>query len=249
MRAAAPTMKRLTLELGGNCPFIVLDDADIKLAAKAAARRSFSNTGQICIAVNRIVVMERVAEAFIEALLAAVADIRVGDGTDPAVTMGPATTDAVRVKTRQHIDDAVKRGARKLTGAALPSELADSKGFFMPPVVLDRVPESALIAREETFGPAVGVIRVSSESNALRIANDSEYGLAAYVYTSDEQRGQRFARELHYGGVGVNVNDVTELDAPFGGWKMSGVGRDLGPEGLLAMTEAQHIRSQLQFGS
>ena len=248
MRDAAATMKRLTLELGGNCPLVVLDDADIRLAAAAATRRSFSNTGQICIAVNRIIVQGGVADEFAAAMVDAVNQIRVGDGMHPDVTMGPATTDAVRVKARSHIDDALSRGAQVLPTAQLDEEIANSSGFFMAPAVLDHVPEAALIAREETFGPAVGILRVDSDAEALRIANDSIYGLAAYVYTSDEQRGQRFARELEYGGVGVNVNDVTELDAPFGGWKMSGFGRDLGPEGLIAMTEMQHIRSQRRPG-
>lgn len=248
MRDSATMMKRLTLELGGNCPFVVLDDANVQVAAAAAARRSFSNAGQICIAVNRIIVQERIADEFADALVEAVKRIRVGDGLHPDVTMGPTTTDAVRVKVRQHIDDAIARGAQRLDTGELDESIALSQGFFMAPTVLDHVPEDAAIAREETFGPAVGILRVDSDEEALRIANDSEYGLAAYLYTTDDQRGQRFARDLQYGGVGVNVNDVTELDAPFGGWKRSGFGRDLGPEGLFGMTELQHIRTERRLG-
>jgi succinate-semialdehyde dehydrogenase/glutarate-semialdehyde dehydrogenase len=245
MQAAAPTMKRLTLELGGNCPLVVLDDADIRAAAAAAARRSFSNAGQICIAVNRIVVMKSVADEFVGELAAIVDALHVGDPIEPDVVMGPTTTAAVLEKTQQHVADAIRRGARVVAGASTQTLAVDPIGHFMRPVVLDEVPVTASIAREETFGPAVAVLRVDSEQDALRLANDSMYGLAAYVYTGDSERGQTFARGLEYGGIGINVNDVTELDAPFGGWKMSGFGRDLGPEALLGMTEPQHIRTRL----
>lgn len=243
MRSAAPTLKRLTLELGGNCPFIVLADADLEAAATAAARRSFSNAGQICIAVNRIIVDASIADEFVERLAQRAARMVVGDGVREGVEMGPTTTSAVIEKTREHVNDAVAAGARLVVGAERLDPEGTGRGNFLSPAVLDRVPLSARMAREETFGPAVAVMHVQSTAEAVALANDSDYGLAAYLFTGDVEQGESLARELQFGGVGVNINDITELDAPFGGWKMSGFGRDLGVEGLLGMTQPQHVRT------
>jgi len=243
MRSAADTMKRVTLELGGHSPFIVLDDADIATAAAAAARRSFSNAGQICIAVNRILVAESVADEFTEAVTAEARAIRLGHGIDPAVTGGPVTTPAVIAKAQAHIEQALSAGAELRSGgrrAEVGSELRPE--LFFEPTVLDRVPADALVMREETFGPVVAVHRFEAGADVAELANRGDYGLAAYVYGGDLDNAWGIAERLHAGGVGVNVNDVSELQAPFGGWKMSGFGRELGPEGMQGMMQQRHIR-------
>ncbi|KKI16579.1 MULTISPECIES: aldehyde dehydrogenase family protein [unclassified Leucobacter] len=243
MRSAAATMKRVTLELGGHSPFIVLDDADVAEAAAAAARRSFSNAGQICIAVNRILVADRIADEFTDAVVSEARAIRLGHGIAPGVTGGPTTTDAVVSKARSHIDEAIAGGAELRSGgrtAAVDAGLDPAR--FFEPTVLDRVPVDALVMREETFGPVVAVHRFGEQERVADIANRGDYGLAAYVFGDDLDRAWRVAEQLHAGGVGVNVNDVSELQAPFGGWKMSGFGRELGVEGLHGMMQQRHIR-------
>ncbi|WP_349867315.1 aldehyde dehydrogenase family protein [Leifsonia sp. WHRI 6310E] len=242
MRTAADTMKRLSLELGGQSPFIVLDDADVEEAAAAAARRSFSNTGQICIAVNRVIVADSLADDFVAALAEEASRIRLGHGTDDDVTCGPATTAGVIRTARAHIDDALARGATLVAGGstAAVDDLPD--GLFFQPTVLDHVPTTALSMNEETFGPVVAVHRFAPYESATALANATPFGLAAYVYGRDLDRAWAVAEGLHAGGVGVNVNDVTELQAPFGGWKMSGFGRELGPEGLTGFSQQRHIR-------
>ncbi|RGE21606.1 aldehyde dehydrogenase family protein [Leucobacter sp. wl10] len=243
MRSAASTLKRVTLELGGHSPFVVLDDADVAEAAAAAARRSFSNAGQICIAVNRILVDERVADDFVEAVAAEARAIRLGHGFDPGVTGGPVTTAAVIEKSRRHIDEALASGARLRAGgggAEVDARLDPS--LFFEPTVLDGVPADALVMREETFGPLVAVHRFGAGDDVAELANRGDYGLAAYVFGGDLDRAWGIAERLHVGGVGVNVNDVSELQAPFGGWKMSGFGRELGPEGLQGMMQQRHVR-------
>lgn len=243
MRSAAATMKRVTLELGGHSPFIVLDDADIAEAAAAAARRSFSNAGQICIAVNRILVDERIADAFTEAVVEEARAIRLGHGVVPGITGGPVTTAAVIEKSRRHIDQAVSAGARLRTGGRTAEvEAGLDAAMFFEPSVLDEVPVEALVMHEETFGPLVAVHRFGAGDDVAEIANRGDYGLAAYVFGDDLDRAWGVAERLQAGGVGVNVNDVSELQAPFGGWKMSGFGRELGEEGLHGMMQQRHIR-------
>lgn len=247
MRTAADTMKRVSLELGGQCPFVVLDDADIAEAAAAAARRSFSNTGQICIAVNRVLVAEAVADDFVAALGAEAERIRLGHGTDAGVTCGPATTQGVLDTSAAHVADALGLGATLVTGGSRATGDGLDHGAFWQPTVLDRVPTAARAMTEETFGPVVAVHRYGSGEDVAALANSTPYGLAAYVYGRDLDRAWGVAEHLHAGGVGVNVNDVTELQAPFGGWKMSGFGRELGVEGLQGFSQQRHIRLRRQF--
>jgi acyl-CoA reductase-like NAD-dependent aldehyde dehydrogenase len=246
MRAAAGNLKRLSLELGGQCPFIVLDDADPVEAAAAAARRSFSNMGQICIAVNRIIVSKGIHERFVEALVAETAKIRLGHGVDPGVLYGPVLNESVRTRVKRHIDDAVHRGGKLLTGGTMPRGDAYDKGFFFQPAIVDEVPDGALATTEETFGPLAAVRPVADDREAIRLANALPFGLAAYVFSGDLERGWGVAEQIEAGAVGVNVNDTSELQAPFGGWKMSGVGRELGPEGLQAFLEKKHIKLRLR---
>ncbi|WP_246731833.1 aldehyde dehydrogenase [Methylocapsa sp. S129] len=246
MRAGADNMKRLTLELGGQCPFVVLDDADVVEAAAAAARRSFSNMGQICIAVNRILVADRVHDSFVEALVAETRRIKLGHGVEPGVQYGPVLHEGVRSRAVRHADDAVRRGGKLLVGGAAPRSSAYDKGFFFEPTLIDDAPDAALVMTEESYGPIAGIRRVCDDAEALAVANALPFGLAAYVYSRDLERAWSFAERLETGAVGVNINDTTELQAPFGGWKLSGVGRELGPEGLMAFRESKHIKIRMR---
>jgi acyl-CoA reductase-like NAD-dependent aldehyde dehydrogenase len=249
MRAGADTMKRLTLELGGQCPFVVLDDADVAEAASAAARRAFSNMGQICISVNRILVADAVHDRFVEALLAQTRAIRLGHGVEPGVLYGPVLHEGVRQRMRDHVADALRLGGRLLAGGAAPEGAAYERGCFFAPTLIDAAPDAALVMTQESYGPIAAIRRVRDDEEALAVANALPFGLAAYVYSRDLERAWRFAERLETGAVGVNVNDTTELQAPFGGWKLSGVGRELGPEGLLAYRETKHIRIRLRDGA
>ena len=246
MRAAADTMKRLSLELGGQCPFVVLDDADAAEAASAAARRSFSNMGQICIAVNRILVADALHERFVEALAAETRRIRLGHGVDPGIVYGPVLHEGVRARTRAHIGDALRRGGRLIVGGAPPVGSAYERGFFFDPTLIDGADDAALVMTQESYGPIAAVRRVRDDAEALAVANALPFGLSAYVYSRDLERAWAFAERLESGAVGINVNDTTELQAAFGGWKLSGLGRELGPEGLMAFREPKHIRMRLR---
>ena len=246
MRAASGNLKRLSLELGGHCPFVVLDDADPAEAAAAAARRSFSNMGQICIAVNRIIVSRGIHDSFVDALVAETRKIRLGHGVEPGVLYGPVLNEAVRTRVARHLDDAVARGGKLLTGGTIPTGELYDKGFFYEPAIVDQVPEGALATTEETFGPLAAVQVVDGDDEAVRIANALPFGLAAYVFSGNLERGWSIAERIEAGAVGVNVNDTSELQAPFGGWKMSGIGRELGPEGLHGFLEKKHIKLRLR---
>lgn len=246
MRDAAPTLKRLSLELGGHSPFVVLDDADIDAAAIAAHRRSFSNMGQICIAVNRVIVMDAVYDRFVEAMTALTAATELGHGVQPGVLYGPCTTDKVRRNVQSQLDDALARGARLLTGGEAPRGGEFDRGFFYRPTLIDNVAPESVVLHQETFGPMTAIQRAATEAEALALANATPFGLAAYVYAGDVGRGWAFAEGMEAGQIGVNVNDTTELQAPFGGWKMSGIGRELGPEGLMTFREVKHIKLRLR---
>jgi acyl-CoA reductase-like NAD-dependent aldehyde dehydrogenase len=246
MRAAAQDLKRVSLELGGHTPFVVLGGADVEEAARAAARRSFSNMGQICIAVNRILVDEDVHAGFVEALRESVAAMRVGHGVEPGVEYGPVLGEAVRVRAGAHVDDARRRGGRLVIGGG-PLRGADyDRGTFFAPTVIDDVPLEARVMREETFGPVAAVHAARGDRALLAATNASPYGLAAYVYADDLERAWAFAERVEAGAVGVNVNDTTELQAPFGGWKLSGLGRELGPEGLQTYLQPRHLRMRVR---
>lgn len=250
MRSAAATMKRLSLELGGHTPFVVLDDADVAVAAAAAARRSFSNAGQICIAVNRILVADSIADDFVDAVAAEAKGITIGHGVDAGITGGPTTTKRVIDVAEAHIADAVARGARVVSGGRRLTGGAFNRGTFFEPTVLDGVQLGARAMVEETFGPVVAVHRYVAGADVNQIAalaNGTQAGLAAYVYGGDLDRAWAVAERIEAGGVAVNVNDITELQAPFGGWKMSGFGRELGPEGLHGFMQQRHIRLHRRY--
>jgi acyl-CoA reductase-like NAD-dependent aldehyde dehydrogenase len=246
MQAASHGLKRLSLELGGQTPFIVLDDADVEEAVAACARRSFSNMGQICIAVNRVLVADRVADDFVDALAAEADGLEVGHGVEVGVRYGPMLNAAVRTRAEAHVRDALTRGAALRAGGQAPQGRDYERGFFYRPTVIDHVPFEARMMTEETFGPAVGVHRLAGDAALLEAANQLPYGLAAFVYSSDLERAWAFAERVEAGAIGINVNDVTELQAPFGGWKLSGSGRELGPEGLMTYMASRHLRMRVR---
>lgn len=242
MAHAAAHIKRVSLELGGQSPFIVCPDADLEAAAAAAAQRAFSNMGQICISVNRIYVAEEVAEPFTEALVRRAERLKIGDGLKPDVDLGPMFSQEQREKTQGHVADALEKGAELLFGGSEPEGDAYLKGYFFRPTVLGEADHRMRVMREETFGPVAPIMKFKTLEEAVSLANDSEYGLAAYVFTNDLKTALLAAEGLEAGGIGVNVNNVVDLQAPFGGWKESGLGRELGHHGLDAYLETKHIR-------
>jgi len=240
MEAAARHLKRVSLELGGHAPMIVFDDADIDAAAGACVRRAFGNMGQVCISVNRVYVDDAIAEDFTEKVIRRTLDLRIGDPLDPEVDLGPVVSERQRRKTREHIEDALRKGARILCGGREPEGF--TRGYYFLPTVLTDVDHTMRIMREETFGPVAPIMRFSGEEEAVRLANDTEYGLAAYVYTNSLRRAVRTAERIEAGSVGVNIGSVIDLQAPFGGWKQSGIGRELSHRGLEEYMEIKHIR-------
>ncbi|WP_240454622.1 NAD-dependent succinate-semialdehyde dehydrogenase [Caulobacter sp. 17J65-9] len=222
------TVKRVSLELGGNAPFIVLDDADLDAAVEGAIASKFRNTGQTCVCANRFLVHASVYDDFAERLAARAASLRIGDGLEGPTEQGPLINAAALAKAQAHVADALGLGARLMTGG----EVLPAPGAFFTPAVLRDVPARALLNREETFAPVAGLIRVADEAEAVRVANDTRAGLAAYVYTRDASRCWRMAEGLRYGMVGLNTGLVSTEVAPFGGVKESGLGREGSRYGL-----------------
>jgi len=233
----APTIKKTSMELGGNAPFLVFDDADLDQAVIGAMASKFRNTGQTCVCANRILVQDGVYDAFAERLVEAVEELQVGDGMEPGVTQGPLINAAAVAKVEEHIADATAKGARVLTGG---SRHERGGNFFMP-TVLAEVPLSAQVLTEETFGPVAPLIRFGSEAEGVRIANDTEFGLAAYFYARDVGRIFRVADALEAGIIGVNEGLVSTAEAPFGGVKQSGLGREGSKYGIEDYLEVKYI--------
>jgi acyl-CoA reductase-like NAD-dependent aldehyde dehydrogenase len=184
----------------------------------------------------------------LEALAEQAKAIKLGHGVEPGVLYGPVLHEGVRARTRAHLVDALRHGGRLAAGGSQPRGEAYDKGFFFSPTVIDGADDSAMVMTQESYGPIAAVRRVRDDDEALALANSLPYGLAAYVYSNDLERAWAFAEKLESGAVGVNVNDTTELQAPFGGWKLSGLGRELGPEGLMAFRETKHIKLRLRGG-
>ncbi len=241
---AARQLKAVTLELGGSAPFVVCDDADLDIAVPEALRRAYSHTGQICISVNRIFVQRGVYEEFVARFTDAASRLRVtADGlAEPDADMGPMINQAGLETVRQHVADAVERGAQIATGGKAPDGPQFARGYFYLPTVLTGVEREMRVMREETFGPVAPIARFDTLAEGIAMANDTPYGLAAYVYTNDLDRAFYAARHLRAGGVGINVNDITDIRGPFGGMKQSGVGRELGQPGMDSYLEVKHVR-------
>lgn len=232
---AAPTLKRLSLELGGNAPFIVFDDADLDAAVDGAMLGKFRNAGQTCVCVNRFLVQDGIYGRFVEKMRERVEQLVVGDGTDPTTTTGPLINERALVKVDDHVADAVRRGGRVVAGGERMN------GRFYRPTLIADVPADALISRDETFGPLAGVIRFHDEDEAIRLANATEFGLAAYAYTRDIGRAMRVAGALEYGMVGLNEAAISTEVAPFGGIKASGMGREGSRHGIEDYLELKYV--------
>jgi succinate-semialdehyde dehydrogenase / glutarate-semialdehyde dehydrogenase len=222
MAQCAGTLKKVSLELGGNAPFIVFDDADLERAVEGALIAKYRNAGQTCVCVNRFLVQDGIYEAFVARLAERVREFKVGDGFESGVTQGPLINERAVAKVEDHVQDALGKGARLLCGG---ERHALGNGFFQPTVLADLSLEMK-VAREETFGPLAAVFRFSSEAEAVQLANDTEYGLAAYCYTRDLGRAWRMSEALEYGMVGINEGLISTEVAPFGGVKASGLGRE-----------------------
>jgi succinate-semialdehyde dehydrogenase/glutarate-semialdehyde dehydrogenase len=225
---AAPGVLRTSMELGGNAPFVIFEDADLDQAVKGALAAKFRNIGQACTAANRFIVHSSVADEFARRVTAAVNGFVIGRGTESGVTIGPLVDDKAVAKAEALVQDAVARGAELATGGSR----IDGAGSFFEPTVLTGVTAGSDILREEIFGPVLAIATFDTEDEAVALANDTEYGLVSYVYTESLSRGQRMIERLETGMMGLNVGVVSNAAAPFGGWKMSGLGREGGAEGI-----------------
>jgi len=237
MQQCAPTLKKLSLELGGNAPFIVFDDADLDAAVEGAMISKYRNAGQTCVCANRIYVQDSVYDAFADKLAAAVARLKVGNGAEEGVTTGPLIDAAAVAKVQRHLQDALDKGASLLAGGR-PHALG---GTFFEPTLLGDVTAEMAVAREETFGPLAPLFRFSDEAEVIRQANDTEFGLAAYFYARDLGRVFRVAEALEYGMVGINTGVISTEVAPFGGMKASGLGREGSRYGLDEYVEIKYL--------
>ncbi len=238
---AADQLLRVSMELGGNAPFLVFEDADLDAAVDGAMLAKMRNIGEACTSANRFLVHESVAQEFSSRLAGRMGALKVGDGTEPGVDVGPLITAKARAGVHDLVDDAVSGGARALVGGTVP----EGPGHFYPPTVLVDVPASARVFREEIFGPVAPIATFGDEAEVIARANDTEYGLVAYVFTRDHARVLRVSEALEFGMVGVNTGIVSNPAAPFGGVKHSGFGREGGFEGIEEYLETKYVGSAL----
>lgn len=239
MEQCAPTVKKVALELGGHAPFIVFEDADIDAAVEGAIVSKYRNAGQTCVCTNRFYAHAAVYDEFVSKLAAKAAQIKVGNGFDADVNQGPLIDDQAVAKVKQHIADAKAKGATVLTGGQVIAGLGANR--FIAPTVLGNATPSMLIAREETFGPVAAVFKFHDEAEVVRLANDTEFGLASYFYSRDIGRVWRVAEQLEYGMVGINTGLISNEVAPFGGVKQSGLGREGSVYGIDEYLEMKYL--------
>jgi succinate-semialdehyde dehydrogenase/glutarate-semialdehyde dehydrogenase len=237
MMQCAATVKKTSMELGGNAPFIVFDDADLDAAVEGAIASKYRNTGQTCVCANRLLVQDGVYDAFAGKLAKAVAGLKVGNGLEPGATQGPLIDMKAVAKVEEHIADAVSKGARVIVGG---HRHALGRSFFEPTILADVTP-AMLVAREETFGPVAPLFRFETEAEAIHLANDTEFGLASYFYGRDLGRVWRVAEALEYGMVGINTGMISTEVAPFGGVKESGLGREGSKYGIEEFLEVKYL--------
>ncbi|MGD0373349.1 MAG: NAD-dependent succinate-semialdehyde dehydrogenase [Streptosporangiaceae bacterium] len=237
LRTAAETVTNCSMELGGNAPFIVFDDADVEAAVDGAVLAKMRNGGEACTAANRFYVHEAVADEFAATFSARLSSLRVGSGLDDGTDLGPLVNEDTRSKVAKLVAGAASDGAQVLTGGRAP----DRRGYFYLPTVLDQVPRQAGILAEEIFGPVAPIVRFSDPDDAIALANSTEYGLVSYLYSKDLRRALATAEALEAGMVGINRGVVSDPAAPFGGVKQSGLGREGAHDGLLEFTETKYI--------
>ncbi|GHC39424.1 succinate-semialdehyde dehydrogenase/glutarate-semialdehyde dehydrogenase [Gemmobacter caeni] len=237
MRQSAPTVKKLALELGGNAPFIVFDDADLDAAVEGAIVSKFRNNGQTCVCANRIYVQAGVYDVFAEKLAARLATLKVGNGLDEDTVFGPLIDVHAVAKVEEHIADATAKGAK----VAMGGKRHALGGTFFQPTVLTGVTQDMAIAREETFGPVAPLFRFDTDAGVVAMANDTEFGLASYFYTRDLARAWKVGEQLEYGMVGINTGLISTAEAPFGGIKSSGLGREGSRYGIEEFTEIKYL--------
>ena len=237
LAVAADQVIDCSMELGGNAPFIVLDDADITEAVKGAMIAKMRNGGEACTAANRFYVHESVADEFTRQFVEAMNNVKMGPGLEAETELGPLINEGQRDEVAGFVESAVADGAKAVTGGSIP----EGKGWYYPATVLDQVPPDAEILRNEIFGPVAPIVRFSTDEDAIRMANDTEYGLVSYLYTSDLARGLRVSEALETGMVGLNRGLVSDPAAPFGGVKQSGIGREGGAEGMHEFQESKYI--------
>ena len=235
MRQCAPTIKKLSLELGGNAPFIVFEDADLDSAVEGAMISKYRNAGQTCVCANRLYVQESVYDEFVAKLAVKAGAIKVGSGFEPGVTQGPMIDDQAIKKVEAHVADALAKGARVVVGGSRQGER------FYTPTVLADVTSNMLCAREETFGPVAPVFKFKTEAEVIALANDTEFGLASYFYSRDVGRAFRVGEALEYGMVGINTGLISVAEVPFGGVKQSGLGREGSHHGIDDYVELKYL--------
>ncbi len=245
LKQAADNVLKTSMELGGNAPLLVFDDADLDTAVTAAMLAKFRNVGEACTAANRFFVQEGIADAFTAALTAKVDEFRIGRGSEEGTTMGPLIDERAVDKAARLVDDAVARGARLVTGG----QRVDRPGTYYAPTVLDDVQPGSDILTTEIFGPVVSITRFTTEEEGIRLANDTEFGLIAYAYTSDFARGQRLAERLETGMLGLNTGVVSNAAFPFGGVKSSGLGREGSHEGIEEYLESVYVLTPDPFAA
>jgi len=244
LKQAADGVLRVSMELGGNAPFVVFEDADLDQAVEAAMLAKFRNMGQACTAANRFLVHRSIKDEFSRRVTERVQALQVGRGTEAGITVGPLIDDRAVSKTSELVDDAIARGARLMAGG----RAVDGPGSFFQPTVVTDVRAGSQILREEIFGPVLAVVPFDDEEDAVRIANDTDYGLVSYVFTESLARGQRMIERLETGMMGLNVGVVSNAAAPFGGWKLSGVGREGGAEGIHEYLQTKYTLTPNPFG-
>ena len=241
MEQASQNLLRLSMELGGNAPFIVFDDADIDAAVQGALIAKMRNIGEACTAANRFHVADKVADQFAEKLAEKMGAMKVGRGTEEGVQVGPLIDDNQRSKVAELVEDAIGRGAKAVVGG----HSRDGAGYFYDPTVLTDIPDDANLLQEEIFGPVAPVKGFADEDEAIAAANNTEYGLVAYVFTNDLKRALRVVERLETGMVGLNQGMVSNAGAPFGGIKQSGFGREGGYEGIEEYLETKYVAVNL----
>jgi len=236
---AAKTMKKVSMELGGNAPYIVFNDADVDIAVAGVLACKFRCSGQTCVCANRLYVQSGIHDEFVEKLKVRMAGFKIGSGLDPSVTHGPLINDAAVKKTKEHIDDAVSKGAMLVVGGKSP----DAVGYLIEPALLIGVNSKMLVAREETFGPLAPLFKFETEDDVVAQANDTEFGLAGYLFSNDLRKVWRVANALEVGMVGVNTGVISACEAPFGGIKESGLGKEGSKYGLAEFQVIKNITS------